>query len=37
MKEIKFINARVIDPIQNKNNILETIFINPVGRIENIQ
>ena len=36
MKEIKFINARVIDPIQKKNNVLETIFISPEGKIENI-
>ena len=36
MKEIKFINARVIDPIQNKNNVLETIFINSEGKIENM-
>ena len=36
MKEIKFINARVIDPIQNKNNVLETIFINPEGKIWNM-
>ena len=36
MKEMKFINARVIDPLQNKNNVLETIFISPEGKIENI-
>ena len=36
MKGIKFINARVIDPIQKKNNVLDTIFISPEGKIENI-
>ena len=33
MREIKFMNATIIDPLQNKNRILETVYVNADGRI----